>query len=186
MSTTSLRRDHDLIEKVIKSMETTIQLLESGKTIPDSILVPVIDFSKNFTDVCHHTKEEKSLFPALERAGMPTHMGPIAKMLMEHEETRKIGNNMEQSANDYFKNNDATQLISDMKHYVEHVTEHLWKENNRLFMMAEARLQNVSKQVDDELNQIEKTKLEEIGKTRDQYEKIAEEFDKKINQDISK
>ena len=52
MSTVSLRRDHDLIEKVIKSMITTIQLLESGKTIPETILSPVIDFSKNFTDVC--------------------------------------------------------------------------------------------------------------------------------------
>lgn len=185
MSTTSLRRDHDLIDKVIKSMETTIQLLESGKKIPESILAPVIDFSKNFTDVCHHSKEEKSLFPALEKAGMPTHMGPIAKMLMEHEVTRKIGNRIEESAEKYFKTDNATQLVSDMKEYVEHVTEHLWKENNRLFMMAEARLQNVSQQVDDELNQIEKSKLEEIGKTRAQYEQIAEEFSKKINQEFS-
>ena len=184
MSTTSLRRDHDLIDKVIKSMETTIQLLESGKKIPESILVPVLDFSKNFIDVCHHSKEEKSLFPALERAGMPTHMGPIAKMLMEHEITRKIGNKMEESAKNYFENDNASELISDMKEYVEHVTEHLWKENNRLFMMAEARLQNVSKQVDEELNQVEKTKLEEIGKTREQYEQIAEEFSKKINQEF--
>ncbi len=186
MSTASLRRDHDLIDKVIKSMETTVQLLESGKKIPESILNLVIDFSKNFTDVCHHSKEEKSLFPALEKAGMPTHMGPIAKMLMEHEVTRKIGNKIEESANNYFKTDDATQLISDMKEYVEHVTEHLWKENNRLFMMADARLQNVSQQVDDELNQIEKSKLEEIGKTRDQYEQIADEFSKKINQEFSK
>lgn len=185
MSTTSLRRDHDLIDKVINSMKTTIQLLESGTKIPESILNPVIDFSKNFTDVCHHSKEEKSLFPALERAGMPTHMGPIAKMLMEHEVTRKIGNKMEESTNNYFKTDDATQLISDMKEYVEHVTEHLWKENNRLFMMAEARLQNVSQQVDEELNQIEKTKLDEIGKTREQYEKIAEEFSEKIKRESS-
>ena len=64
MSTNSLRRDHDLIEKVIKSMETTIQLLNEGKKIPEFILAPVIDFSKNFTDVCHHSKEENSLFPA--------------------------------------------------------------------------------------------------------------------------
>ena len=185
MSTTSLRRDHDLIDKVIKSMDTTIQLLESGKKIPESILAPVIDFSKNFTDVCHHSKEEKSLFPALERAGMPTHMGPIAKMLMEHEVTRKIGNRIEKSADNYFKTDNATQLISDMKEYVEHVTAHLWKENNRLFMMAEARLQNVSQQVDAELNQIEKSKLEEVGKTRAQYEQIVEEFSKKINQEFS-
>ncbi len=184
MSTTSLRRDHDLIDKVIKSMETTIQLLESGKKIPESILVPVLDFSKNFTDVCHHSKEEQSLFPALEKAGMPTHIGPIAKMLMEHEITRKIGNNMNESAKNYFENDKASELISDMKEYVEHVTEHLWKENNRLFMMAEARLQNVSKQVNEDLNQVEKTKLEETGKTREQYEQIAEEFSKKINQEF--
>lgn len=183
MSTVSLRRDHDLIEKVIKSMETTIQLLESGKKIPESILSPVIDFSKNFTNVCHHTKEEKSLFPALGKAGMPTHMGPIAKMLQEHEQTREIGNKMEQSTNNYFKTGDATQLIADMKQYVEHVTEHLWKENNRLFMMAEARLQHVSKQVDEELNQIEKTKLDEIGKTRNHYEQIAQEFSQKISKE---
>ena len=67
MSTTSLRRDHELIEKVIKAMQSTIELLNNGKQIPESILLPVIDFSKNFTDVCHHTKEEKSLFPALEK-----------------------------------------------------------------------------------------------------------------------
>ena len=51
MSTASLRRDHELIEKVIKAMESTIQLLNDGKQIPESILLPVIDFSKNFTDV---------------------------------------------------------------------------------------------------------------------------------------
>lgn len=185
MSTTSLRRDHDLIDKVVKSMETTVQLLESGKTIPESILAPVIDFSKNFTDVCHHSKEEKSLFPALEKTGMPTQMGPIAKMLMEHEITRKIGNEMEESANNYFKTNDSSKLIEDMKEYIHHVTEHLWKENNRLFMMAEARLQNVSKQIDEDLNQIEKIKLNEIGKTREEYEQIAQEFEKKISQDSS-
>ena len=60
MSTTSLRKDHELIEKVIKAMQSTIELLNNGKQIPESILLPVIDFSKNFTDVCHHTKEEKS------------------------------------------------------------------------------------------------------------------------------
>ena len=185
MSTVSLRRDHDLIEKVIKSMKTTIQLLESGKKIHSSILLPVIDFSKNFTDVCHHTKEEKSLFPALEKTGMPTRMGPIAKMLMEHEITRKIGNKIEISAKDYFENGDASNLIFNLKEYVKHVTEHIWKENNRLFMMAEARLQTVSKLIDDELNQVEKTKLDEIGKTRNEYEQIAEDFSKKLSKEFS-
>jgi hemerythrin-like domain-containing protein len=178
----SLRRDHELIEKVIKSMDTTINLLEAGKKIPESILLPVIDFSKNFTDVCHHSKEEKSLFPALERSGMPTQMGPIAVMLMEHEITRKISKKLEESTKVYFEKGISTSLISNLKEYVEHVTEHLWKENNRLFMMAEARLQHVAQQVNDEQNEIEKTKLFQIGKTREEYEKIAEEYNKKITQ----
>ena len=65
MTTNSLRRDHDLIEKVLSSMKTTISLLKDGKTIPESILLPTIDFTKNFVDVCHHGKEEETLFLSL-------------------------------------------------------------------------------------------------------------------------
>lgn len=182
MSTTSLRRDHELIEKVIKAMESTIQLLNDGKQIPESILLPVIDFSKNFTDVCHHSKEENSLFPALEQAGMPRHMGPIAMMLIDHERSREIGKEMENSAKNYILSGDSTELISDMQQYVEHITEHLWKENNKLFMMAEARLQYVSKKIDKELNEIEESKLKETGKTREHYEQLAETLTRDVSQ----
>jgi hemerythrin-like domain-containing protein len=163
-------------------MESTIQLLNDGKQIPESILLPVIDFSKNFTDVCHHSKEEKSLFPALEQAGLPTHMGPIAMMLIDHQRSREIGAEMEVSAKEYLSSGDSKKLVSDMQQYVEHITEHLWKENNKLFMMAEARLQYVSDKVDKELNEIEKLKLDEIGKTREHYEQLAENLTKDVSQ----
>ena len=182
MSTASLRRDHELIEKVIKAMESTIQLLNDGKQIPESILLPVIDFSKNFTDVCHHSKEEKSLFPALEQAGLPTNMGPIAMMLIDHQRSREIGTEMEASAKEYLSSGDSTKLVSDMQQYVEHITEHLWKENNKLFMMAEARLQYVSEKVDKELSEIEKSKLTELGKTREHYEQLAKNLAKDVSQ----
>ena len=182
MSTASLRRDHDLIEKVVKAMESTIQLLNDGKQIPESILLPVIDFSKNFTDVCHHSKEEKSLFPALEQAGMPSNMGPIAMMLVDHQRTREIGTQMEESAKEYLSSGNSTKLISDMQLYVEHVTEHLWKENNRLFMMAEARLQYVSEKVDKELNEIEESKLKDLGKSRKHYEQLTENLTRDVSQ----
>ena len=185
MSTASLRRDHDLIEKVIKSMEATIQLLQDGKSIPESILTQVIDFSKNFTDVCHHSKEEGSLFPALEKAGMPTNMGPIAMMLMDHEKSREIAAKMENATQKYLNENDSSDLISNMQEYVTHITEHLWKENNRLFMMAEARLQYVAQQVDSELNEIENSKLKETGKDRAHYEKIAENLSQHTGNDTN-
>ncbi len=163
-------------------MQSTIQLLKDDKQIPESILLPVIDFSKNFTDVCHHSKEEKSLFPALEKAGMPTNMGPIAMMLIDHQRSREIGVEMEESAKEYLSSGSSAKLISDMTDYVEHITEHLWKENNKLFMMAEARLQYVSEQVDEELNDIEKSKLDDLGKTREHYEHLAENLTKDVIQ----
>ena len=181
MSTESLRRDHELIEKVIKAMQSTIELLNDKKQIPESILLPVIDFSKNFTDVCHHTKEEKSLFPALEEAGMPTNMGPIAMMLIDHQRSREIGNEMELSAKEYLSSGNSEKLIADMQLYVDHITEHLWKENNKLFMMAEVRLQNVSKKVNEDLDTIEKSQLNDLGKSRQHYEELAENLTRDVS-----
>ena len=182
MSTASLKRDHELIEKVIKAMESTIQLLNDGKQIPESILLPVIDFSKNFTDVCHHSKEEKSLFPALEKAGLPSNIGPIAMMLIDHQRSREIGNQMEESAKEYISSGNSIKLVSDMQQYVEHITEHLWKENNKLFMMAEARLQYVAQKVDKELNDIEISQLKDLGKSRKHYESLAENLVRDVSQ----
>jgi hemerythrin-like domain-containing protein len=133
MSTASLRKDHALIEKVLRAMWATIPLLKSGKTIPEPIILQVIDFTKNFTDVCHHGKEENSLFPELEKKGMPKETGPIAVMLMEHQITRKLAARIEESSKIYVKTGSATQLVTDMQEYINHVVQHIWKENNRLF-----------------------------------------------------
>src|SRR6476659_3075609 len=84
-ATESLRRDHALIEKMINALKTISLLLKNGKQILDSILNQAIDFSINFTNTCHHGKEEESLFPTLEKKGMPREGGPIARMLYEHQ-----------------------------------------------------------------------------------------------------
>jgi hemerythrin-like domain-containing protein len=181
VATESLRKDHDLIEKVVKAMEVTLQMLKSGKKIPESILLPTLDFTKNFTDVCHHGKEEESLFPALGQSGMPTNMGPIAVMLMEHEITRKIAIKMEDSAKAYLASGSSEALMSDISQYVEHMSQHLWKENNRLFMMAEMRLSGVSDKVNSELNSIEQKKLEQLGKSRQDYESLVQNIESEIS-----
>ena len=49
-------------------------------------------------------------------------------------------------------------------------------------MMAEARLQYVSKKIDKELNEIEESKLKETGKTREHYEQLAETLTRDLSQ----
>lgn len=183
MATQSLKRDHDLIEKVLKATETTIQLLRNGKEIPKEFLLPVIDFSKNFTIFCHHSKEETTLFPALEETGMPRDTGPIGVMLMEHERTKEIVSRMEKRCSEYLESGNGSELISVLEEYVDHVSQHLWKENNRLFMMAEMQLAGVrSGEVEKKLDGTERERLGELGKDRAFYEELAE----KLCKDISK
>ncbi len=181
MSTAHLRKDHDLIEKVISAMQTTVSLLKDGKKVPESILLPTIDFAKNFTNVCHHGKEEDTLFPALGKVGIPTNMGPIRMMIMEHETTKKIAEKIEEFAKTYLDVGDPSNLIEGMELYIEHVKAHLWKENNRLFMMADARLQAYGKQVEEALQKTEDTKLAELGKTRNYYEKLVKSLDNSLD-----
>jgi hemerythrin-like domain-containing protein len=59
--------------------------------------------------------------------------------------------------------------------------QHLWKENNRLFMMADMILQDKIDEVTQSLNEVEKSRLKEIGKSREDYEKLADDLDKKIS-----
>jgi hemerythrin-like domain-containing protein len=173
MSTESLRKDHHLIEKMLKALDTTAGLLKSGKAIPAPILDQMIDFTKNFTIVCHHGKEEGSLFPALEKSGMPREGGPIARMLFEHEVTKQLAAKLEESAKGYLQSGSPDALVADIKSYIDHVALHLAKENHRLFMMADMILQGKAEQVSKDLAQSEEAKLKELGKTRSHYEKLV-------------
>ena len=163
-------------------LDATIKLLKEGKKIPKQILLPTIDFTQNFTDVCHHGKEEEALFPALEKAGMPAHMGPIRMMILEHQQTKAIAKKIELASKTYLDTDDSSNLILALEVYVQHVTEHLWKENNRLFKMAESRLNPVAKDVNNNLKEIEEKKLKEIGKSRSDYETLVDDLEKTVSE----
>ncbi|MEM4192764.1 MAG: hemerythrin domain-containing protein, partial [Candidatus Nitrosocaldus sp.] len=89
-ATDELRRDHEVIMHILNAMDTLRMLLKQGKDVPLEVIDDTIDFAKNFTDRCHHGKEEDVLFPALNAEGMPKDEGPIAVMLREHRQGREI------------------------------------------------------------------------------------------------
>jgi hemerythrin-like domain-containing protein len=62
------------------------------------------------------------------------------------------------------------------------MSQHLWKENNRLFMMAEMRLSGVSDKVNAGLDDVEQKKLAQLGKSRSDYESLVQN----LQQDLSK
>ena len=173
-ATASLRRDHDLIEKVARAMEASASLLRRGVRVPAPVIGQVVEFTGGFADACHHGKEEDSLFPALERAGMPSSTGPIAVMLAEHEKSREIAGRIRRAAESYGADGSRSgELAAAMEEYASHISEHIWKENNRLFMMADARLAPAAGSVAAGLDAVEAERLARTGADRGHYERIA-------------
>ena len=48
-------------------------------------------------------------------------------------------------------------------------------------MMADSRLNSVSKEVNDRLEKIEETKLSELGKSRSEYEKLVSDLENSVS-----
>ncbi len=176
-STESLRRDHNLIEKMLRALTVTADILGSGKKIPGPILDQTIEFTKNFMLTCHHSKEEDTLFPALEQHGMPREGGPIARMIFEHGISKELAAKMENSARIYQQSGQHVDLVSDIRNYVDHVSAHLTKENLRLFMMADMVLGSKAEQVTSELSKTERSRLSELGKDRAHFEKLVADLE---------
>ena len=172
-STESLLRDHDLIEKMLRALTVTARMLQEGKSVPAPILDQSIEFTKNFLLTCHHGKEEGTLFPTLERHGMPRQGGPIARMLLEHGIAKELAGKLEESAKKYLNSNDPGDLIRDISNYVDHVSSHLTKENLRLFMMADMILKANSDEVNRNLADSERSCLSELGRSRSHYEQLV-------------
>lgn len=101
-----------------------------------------VDFIRNYADSWHHAKEEDLLFPALEAAGMPRESGPMAVMLHEHvlgrTYVRKIADHLEAATM-----GDDAALATVLRFtlvYADLLTQHIQKENNILFNMADQYL----------------------------------------------
>ncbi len=159
---------------MINALKTISSLLNNGKQIPDSIFNQPIDFSINFTNTCHHGKEEEFLFPALESKGMLIEDGPIARMLYEHQITKNLAESIIKSTKNYVAHGDYKDLVKDIDKYVQHVSLHLSKENQRLFAMADIILKDQENQVNNNLIEVEQEKPDRIGSSREHYEKLID------------
>jgi hemerythrin-like domain-containing protein len=133
-ATALLCDEHRVIERVLAVLEklTTrpvAQSLDSWKK--------ALDFIRGFADGCHHLKEEKVLFPAMEAHGISTDGGPIGMMLLEHEEGRGYVRAMLAALEEAHTDAAQQTLISNAKAYIRLLKEHIEKENEILFRMAD-------------------------------------------------
>lgn len=157
-----LKAEHEGILLMLDILEKISERTTAGKRVPMDHLKQVLDFLQVFADKCHHGKEERILFAAMEEAGVPKDGGPLGVMLSEHSKGRQLIEEMKNLLYSSEKGEASPEAFTTPAlQYVNLLRGHIWKENNVLFPMAEKAVPG------DELNLIgeefDRFEREEIG-----------------------
>jgi len=140
-ATKQLKDEHEAVGLMLRILDEVSRQLDSEGHVQNEHFEGILEFFKIFVDKCHHGKEEELLFPALVKVGIPQD-GPIAVMLFEHEMGRKYIRVMTDAFERHkLKDVSAARAIAlNAQDYIALLTEHIEKENNILFAMADDRL----------------------------------------------
>ncbi len=128
-----LMEEHRNIERVLSCLEAMAGEFESTGVLVKEVAGDALEFLRTYADRLHHGKEEAELFPAMERRGIPEHAGPTAVMRAEHVEGRAHIAGMGRAV----ERNDLPAFAREARGYVELLREHIMKEDQVLFPMAD-------------------------------------------------
>lgn len=169
-STEQLKNEHQAVLLASDILEKICQKLEAGEKVDPKHQGDILEFIKIFVDKCHHSKEEALLFPAMEKVGIPKEHGPIGMMLVEHD----MGRDYVKGMNENISN--PKKFIESARGYTKLLKQHIEKENNILYRMADTQL---SQAKDDELlKEFDKLELERIGPGKhEEFHEMLERLD---------
>lgn len=162
-ATAILRKEHDAILRMLDVTDEVIRLLGRCQPVAQETLDGLLEFFRLFADRCHHGKEEDLLFPLLEKKGLPRAGGPIGVMLGEHEQGRALVRQMREAAEAYERGaaDAASRWAQAASGYVTLLREHINKENNVLFIIAENMLSDAEQR--ELAAAFEKVEVEKMG-----------------------
>jgi hemerythrin-like domain-containing protein len=145
--TKELTVEHEAVLSVLQILDQISQRINENKDINSADLETLLEVMKMFVDRCHHGKEEKILFEAMESVGIPKDGGPVGVMLYEHDNGRSYIKGMRE-AFEKFKQGDKEALkkfAENASDYTDLMYAHIDKENNILYPMAEMHLTDTVK-----------------------------------------
>ena len=153
--TDMLLKEHENILKFIDFLLEKCEVMEKKKEIDKDFFEGAIDFIRNYADKFHHAKEEDILFKELCKDTVEMRCNPVEQMLYEHD----LGRNFVKGIEEGLKKRDLNKIIKNSKGYADLLKEHIYKEDNILYPMAEQSLDKAVKtKMLKEFERIEKSK----------------------------
>ena len=153
-ATKNLENDHVNILRLIDVMDKMI-LVKSTNT---EHFEKAVNLIKSYADGLHHAKEENLLFPLMVKRGYSFEQGPIAVMLHDHAQGRDYVKGMTEGIADYKSGNESalSKIYENMRDYIILLRNHIAKENNVLFRMADNALsENDQQELLEEFTKVE-------------------------------
>lgn len=172
-----LKDEHKYIIQVVEALEGFTRKISETGEVPVKDINDSVEFIREFADRCHHGKEEKLLFPQLEKHGMDREVGPTAIMLIEHDEGRGFISDLKEALKDYEKGYDSKErIVASIEGFTSLLRTHINKENMALFEMGKDLIPESEKQkLAEEFEQTDK----EFGYDKiEGYKKRAQELKK--------
>jgi len=156
-----LSDEHQNILKVTGALLKECDYLQSGNKIDKDFFKKAIDFIRSYADKFHHAKEEDILFVEMCKDEAKMHCNPTQQMLYEHDLGRdfikKLGRGVEEDNNGV--------IIENARGYAHLLQEHIFKEENILYPMAdEALKQKVKNEILEKFKQVEQRLIKEKEK----------------------
>lgn len=138
-ATEILMEEHRVIERVLHALERASNRLRRGEDVYLRFFTGTNVFIRGFADGCHHKKEEFVLFPSMIENGLSSESGPIAVMLAEHVEGRRLAHELQQAVERFLAGDIRKRevLIEKANGYIRLLRQHIYKEDNVLFPMAD-------------------------------------------------
>lgn len=131
-----------MIKEALGGRESRAGSVAGNEAVERETAVDVARFFRDSVDYRRHSKEEEQLLVAVVSAGLPHHQEPIAVMLAAHDEGREhvcalrtlgVGDGP-------LSEEERKLLVMHVSEFVFLLRDHIGKENNVLYPMAEARL----------------------------------------------
>jgi hemerythrin-like domain-containing protein len=135
--TDQLRHEHEVVLMVVDAMEREVAEIDRTGNVRRVRVAQMMDFARNFTDGCHHHKEEQLLFPALEERSAAAG-GPLSALLREHRAGRAAVVAIEDSLPDVdIDREDRESVAANLGAYAEVLRRHMATEDLVVFPLAE-------------------------------------------------
>ena len=157
-----LKDEHKNILKIADALTEECDALESGKKLNKDFFSNAVEFVREYADRFHHAKEEDILFKELCKPEAEMHCNPVEQMLCEH----NLGRNFVKGMEEALKDGDKEKVIENARGYAQLIQEHINKEDNILYPMADEALnENSKKSMLKEFEKAEKAKKKEKEKS---------------------